>query len=114
MYLSPERANKQWLLKDENPSPWQVTNLEGTTPLHEALRNGHEEVLLYLLELDPGMASSVNVAGENLLYLAAESHCEKVMEKIVNWGLSYSLSHCCHQFSSSSYFRFMYLHIFYG
>ncbi|KAF7144550.1 hypothetical protein RHSIM_Rhsim04G0028400 [Rhododendron simsii] len=35
--------------------------IHGTTTLHEALRNGHEEVARYLLRLDPEMATLVNV-----------------------------------------------------
>ncbi|KAI8557898.1 hypothetical protein RHMOL_Rhmol04G0046600 [Rhododendron molle] len=62
----------------------------GTTALHEALRNGHEEVARYLLKLDPEMATVVNGAGESPLFLAAESRCESFMLDILQSNRSYS------------------------
>ncbi|KAF7115624.1 hypothetical protein RHSIM_RhsimUnG0050600 [Rhododendron simsii] len=64
--------------------------IHGTTPLHEALRNGHEEVARYLLELDPEMATLVTGAGESPLFLAAESRCESFMLHILESIRSYS------------------------
>ncbi|KAF7115625.1 hypothetical protein RHSIM_RhsimUnG0050700 [Rhododendron simsii] len=61
--------------------------IQCTTALHEALRNGHEEVAQYLLRLDPKMATLVNGAGESPLFLAAESRCESFMWDILNGGL---------------------------
>ncbi|KAG5551387.1 hypothetical protein RHGRI_009714 [Rhododendron griersonianum] len=63
------------------PSHWRVTNEQGTTittALHEALKNGHQDVARYLLGLKPEMAAFDNLAGESPLFLAAESHCEIV------------------------------------
>ncbi|KAF7138492.1 hypothetical protein RHSIM_Rhsim07G0250900 [Rhododendron simsii] len=64
--------------------------IHGTTTLHEALRNGHEEVARYLLRLDPEMATLVNGAGESPLFLAAESCCESFMLDILQSSRSYS------------------------
>lgn len=51
--------------------PWKIRNLEGNTPLHEALINGKVEVAKYLLvEVDPQVASVVNNTGETPLHLA--------------------------------------------
>ncbi|KAF7146803.1 hypothetical protein RHSIM_Rhsim04G0029100 [Rhododendron simsii] len=64
--------------------------IHGTTALHEALRNGHEEVARYLLRLDSEMATLVNGAGESPLFLAAESCCESFMLDILQSNRSYS------------------------
>ncbi|KAF7146744.1 hypothetical protein RHSIM_Rhsim04G0034200 [Rhododendron simsii] len=69
------------------PSHWRVTNLELgatiTTALHEALRNGHQNVAQYLLRLKPEMAAFLNFARESPLFLAAESCCELFMLDIL-------------------------------
>ncbi|XP_058211195.1 ankyrin repeat-containing protein At5g02620-like [Rhododendron vialii] len=64
--------------------------IHGTTALHEALRNGHEEVARYLLKLDPEMATLVNAVGESPLFLAAESRCKSFMLDILQSNRSYS------------------------
>ncbi|KAF7112429.1 hypothetical protein RHSIM_RhsimUnG0230300 [Rhododendron simsii] len=64
--------------------------IHGTTALHEALRNGHEEVARYLLKLDPEMATLVNGAGDSPLFLAAESRFESFMLDILQSNRSYS------------------------
>ncbi|XP_058211399.1 protein ACCELERATED CELL DEATH 6-like [Rhododendron vialii] len=64
--------------------------IHGTTALHDALRNGHEEVAQYLLRLDPEMATLVNGAGKSPLFLAAESRCESFMLDILLSNRSYS------------------------
>ncbi|KAG5551383.1 hypothetical protein RHGRI_009711 [Rhododendron griersonianum] len=58
--------------------------------LHEALRNGHEEVARYLLNLDPEMATSVTGAGESPFFLAVESRCESFMWDILKSERQYS------------------------
>ncbi|KAF7145559.1 hypothetical protein RHSIM_Rhsim04G0029200 [Rhododendron simsii] len=92
------------------PSHWRVTNEQGTiitTVLHEALRNGHQEVARYLLGLKPEMATFDNLAGESSLFLAAESRCELFMSDILLSKRPYSTKgpdglnalhasrHCC-------------------
>ncbi|KAI8557905.1 hypothetical protein RHMOL_Rhmol04G0047200 [Rhododendron molle] len=71
--------------------PWRVKNLKQyTTALHEALRNGHQNVARYLLGLDPEMAILVNDAGESPLFLAAESCCQLFMTDILLSNRPYS------------------------
>ncbi|XP_058211193.1 ankyrin repeat-containing protein At5g02620-like [Rhododendron vialii] len=93
------------------PSHWRVTNLEQgtiiTIALHEALRNGHQDVARYLLGLKPEMATFDNLAGESPLFLAAESRCELFMSDILLSKRPYSTKgpdglnalhasrHCC-------------------
>ncbi|KAG5551390.1 hypothetical protein RHGRI_009717 [Rhododendron griersonianum] len=92
------------------PSHWRVTNEQGTTittALHEALRNGHQDVARYLLGLKPEMATFDNLAGESPLFLAAESRCELFMSDILLSTRPYSTNgpdglnalhasrHCC-------------------
>ncbi|KAI8557895.1 hypothetical protein RHMOL_Rhmol04G0046400 [Rhododendron molle] len=64
--------------------------IHGTTALHEALRNGHEEVARYLLSLDPEIATFVSGAGESPLFLAAQSRCELFMSDILQSNRPYS------------------------
>ncbi|KAF8412911.1 hypothetical protein HHK36_000883 [Tetracentron sinense] len=68
----------------EPPPLWRMENREKNTALHEALRNDSKEVALFLLDLDPELASSINGAGESPLYLAAEARLHSVLCKIVN------------------------------
>ncbi|KAJ0045611.1 hypothetical protein Pint_04260 [Pistacia integerrima] len=69
------------------PRLWRMRNKAQSLALHEALRNGHEEVALCLWELDNEneKAGVVTSAGESPLYLAAESRCEAVLLKILNF-----------------------------
>ncbi|KAF8412913.1 hypothetical protein HHK36_000885 [Tetracentron sinense] len=68
----------------EPPPLWRMENREKNTALHEALRYDRKEVALFLLDLDPELASSVNGARESPLYLAAEARLHSVLCKIVN------------------------------
>ncbi|KAI8557896.1 hypothetical protein RHMOL_Rhmol04G0046500 [Rhododendron molle] len=93
------------------PSHWRVRNLEQgtiiTIALHEALRNGHQDVARYLLGLKPEMATFDNLVGESPLFLAAESRCELFMSDILLSKRPYSTKgpdglnalhasrHCC-------------------
>ncbi|KAJ0101918.1 hypothetical protein Patl1_04353 [Pistacia atlantica] len=67
------------------PKLWRTRNMVQSTALHEALRNGHEEVAVCLWELHHEMAGLVNSAGESPLYLAAESRCKEVLLKILKF-----------------------------
>ncbi|KAF8365191.1 hypothetical protein HHK36_032800 [Tetracentron sinense] len=62
---------------------WRMQNWENNTALH-TLRNGRKKMALFLLNLDPELASSVNRAGESPLYLAIEARLYGVLRKIVN------------------------------
>ncbi|KAJ0102365.1 hypothetical protein Patl1_04325 [Pistacia atlantica] len=59
------------------PKLWRMRNKAQSLALHEALRNGHEEVALCLWELDNENENEkvgvVTSAGESPLHLAAES-----------------------------------------
>eukprot|EP00262_Sarcandra_glabra_P018301 TRINITY_DN6511_c0_g2_i1.p1 TRINITY_DN6511_c0_g2~~TRINITY_DN6511_c0_g2_i1.p1 ORF type:complete len:556 (-),score=86.81 TRINITY_DN6511_c0_g2_i1:232-1899(-) len=85
-------------LDDEAPqlpikaSLWAMRNSENDTALHEALRNGHTEVGLQLLELDWKILQYINKADETPAYLAARHGLLEVVEKMVSGKfLSYSL-----------------------
>ncbi|KAL8137032.1 hypothetical protein V2J09_003033 [Rumex salicifolius] len=45
---------------------------------------GHDDVALYILNLDLSLACCVTDAGESLLYLAAQNNCYKVVQRIVS------------------------------
>ncbi|XP_031284921.1 protein ACCELERATED CELL DEATH 6-like [Pistacia vera] len=65
------------------PKLWRMKNKVQSLALHEALRNGHEDVALCLWELDREMAGVVTSLGESPLYLASESRCEAVVPRIL-------------------------------
>ncbi|GAB2233176.1 hypothetical protein Droror1_Dr00002394 [Drosera rotundifolia] len=71
--------------------PWSAQNSSGETPLHEALKNEHQDAALYLLEADPDLANFINDRDESVLYVAAAYGQEKVLEKIINSEKSYSI-----------------------
>ncbi|XXG69271.1 hypothetical protein AAC387_Pa06g2184 [Persea americana] len=73
----------------------RMRNLEGNNPIHEVLKKSHgkeaqkkshEEVALHLLAFEERheLACKVNVAGESLLYLAAEAGLDRVVQKIID------------------------------
>ncbi|XXG69263.1 hypothetical protein AAC387_Pa06g2178 [Persea americana] len=66
----------------------RMSNSEGSNPIHEALKKSHEQVALYLLAFEKrhGLARDVNMAGESLLYLAAEAGLDEVVKKIIDTG----------------------------
>ncbi|TVU34511.1 hypothetical protein EJB05_16346, partial [Eragrostis curvula] len=49
----------------------RARNSEGATAMHEAIRNGHEDVLQALMSADPLLAAVVDSKGFSPLYLAA-------------------------------------------
>ncbi|KAF8412912.1 hypothetical protein HHK36_000884 [Tetracentron sinense] len=57
----------------EPPPLWRMENREKNTALHEALRNDGKEVALFLLDLDTGLASSVNEVMDQRLILVAQA-----------------------------------------
>ncbi|KAK1273053.1 hypothetical protein QJS04_geneDACA016429 [Acorus gramineus] len=70
---------------------WLKRNSKGNTALHESLRFCHANVAMALLELDPGFADGVNLAGESALYLASEVGMTVVVERILSSASSFSL-----------------------
>ncbi|RWR88245.1 protein ACCELERATED CELL DEATH 6-like protein [Cinnamomum micranthum f. kanehirae] len=65
-----------------------MSNLEGNNPFHEALKKSHGEVALHLLTFNERhrLTREVNMAGESLLYLAAEAGLDEVVKKIIEIG----------------------------
>jgi ankyrin repeat protein len=55
----------------DEESVLRARNAEGTTAMHEAIRNGHEAVLEKLVSADGGLAAVVDGKGFSPLYLAA-------------------------------------------
>ncbi|XXG69264.1 hypothetical protein AAC387_Pa06g2179 [Persea americana] len=66
----------------------RMSNSEGSNPIHEALKKSHGEVALHLLAFEErhGLARDVNMAGESVLYLAAEAGLDEVVHKIIDTG----------------------------
>ncbi|RWR88246.1 protein ACCELERATED CELL DEATH 6 [Cinnamomum micranthum f. kanehirae] len=66
----------------------RMSNSEGSNPIHEALKKSHKEVALHLLAFEErhGLARDVNMAGESLLYLAAEAGLDEVVNRIIDIG----------------------------
>ncbi|RWR88243.1 protein ACCELERATED CELL DEATH 6-like protein isoform X2 [Cinnamomum micranthum f. kanehirae] len=64
---------------------WKTSNLEGSTAVHEALKNGHGKIALRLLKFEKKhkLARRVNKAKESPLYLAAEAGMSTVVREIV-------------------------------
>ncbi|XP_042478006.1 protein ACCELERATED CELL DEATH 6-like [Macadamia integrifolia] len=66
---------------------WRTQNHDGSTALHEALRNNHEDVALHLLNLDiEHLVRVVNAKDESPLYLAAEAGFVRVLTEILTPG----------------------------
>ncbi|KAL2923083.1 hypothetical protein RDABS01_014574 [Bienertia sinuspersici] len=72
--------------------PWVAQDSSGNTPLHEALKNGYEDVAIYLLEVEPRLANYDNNASEGILYLAAAYGHEQLLEMVLSSGVPYSLT----------------------
>ncbi|RWR88248.1 protein ACCELERATED CELL DEATH 6-like protein [Cinnamomum micranthum f. kanehirae] len=66
----------------------RMRNLEGNNPIDEALKKSYGAVALHLLAFEERheLAREVNVAGESLLYLAADAGLDKVVQKIIDSG----------------------------
>ncbi|KAK1285266.1 hypothetical protein QJS10_CPB20g01325 [Acorus calamus] len=66
----------------------RTSNSKGNNVLHDALRCGYEEVAVALMEFDPSLADSVNLAGESPLFMASELGQMVAVESIVSSGSS--------------------------
>ncbi|KAL5972796.1 hypothetical protein ACLOJK_039602 [Asimina triloba] len=74
-----------WLrMEDKNMSLIRITNKEGNTALHEALRNRHGIVAMKMLEFEWKLACLVNGAGESPLHIAARGELVEVVETILD------------------------------
>ncbi|KAK3424193.1 hypothetical protein EUGRSUZ_F00986 [Eucalyptus grandis] len=69
---------------DRNFEMLRLGNRRNNTALHEAIRNGHSDVVRLLIKADSHLVLYENSAGESPLYLAARGG----MEEIVNWILT--------------------------
>jgi ankyrin repeat protein len=61
----------RYLIDRAAASMLKARNSEGTTAMHEAIRNGHNAVLETLMSADAGLAAVVDAKGFSPLYLAA-------------------------------------------
>ncbi|KAK1307109.1 hypothetical protein QJS10_CPA10g01067 [Acorus calamus] len=73
---------------ENNGALWRTSNSKGNNVLHDALRCGYAEVAVALMEFDPGLADSVNLAGESPLFMASELGLMVAVESIVSRGSS--------------------------
>ncbi|XP_056173321.1 protein ACCELERATED CELL DEATH 6-like isoform X2 [Syzygium oleosum] len=69
---------------DRNFEMLRQGNRRNNTALHEAIRNGHSQVVRLLIKADSQSVLYENSAGESPLYLAARGG----MEEILNWILT--------------------------
>ncbi|KAL6311051.1 hypothetical protein AAG906_011966 [Vitis piasezkii] len=71
-----------------------MRNMEGNTPLHEAVRNGHHSTVLVLVEAnDSDMLVSLNNAGESPLFMAVDARASEIVKTILPKSNPYSLLH---------------------
>ncbi|PON63893.1 Transmembrane protein [Parasponia andersonii] len=57
---------------EEGINPVRKANVEKNTALHEAVKNGHIDIVRFLIEKDSVLASLTNNAGESPLFLALD------------------------------------------
>ena len=62
----------------------RLTNKEGDTALHEAIRYNHCEVVKFLIMEDPDFGYGQNISGGTPLYMAAERGFHKLVEIIID------------------------------
>ncbi|XP_010242942.1 PREDICTED: protein ACCELERATED CELL DEATH 6 [Nelumbo nucifera] len=65
----------------------RVPNIEGNTPLHEAVRGRHRAVAEVLMKHDPRSAFTVNRSGESPLYLAADRGLLDFVQQMLQFPL---------------------------
>ncbi|KAK8318838.1 hypothetical protein V6Z11_A13G198800, partial [Gossypium hirsutum] len=65
----------------------RVVNKNHDTALHDAVRNGHEEIV----NLDPKLALLTNNVGESPLFIAADKRHDRIAKPILNVAPDYSI-----------------------
>lgn len=66
--------------------PLIITNKEGNTPLHEAVKHLKSKIALRLLDADPSRGHALNSRMESPLHIAAREGLLCVVEKIVGYA----------------------------
>ncbi|KAJ8747876.1 hypothetical protein K2173_013044 [Erythroxylum novogranatense] len=61
----------------------RMENQDNDTALHDAVRNGHFEIVSLLINEDPGLARVVNGAGESPMFLAVDRKFYKIANHIL-------------------------------
>ncbi|KAG9441429.1 hypothetical protein H6P81_017283 [Aristolochia fimbriata] len=69
--------------EEGTPKGWRMKNQSESIALHEAIKRGHEEIGLQLLDIDEETAMIGNGAGESPLYLAAKSGLRMLVLRIL-------------------------------
>ncbi|XP_017618006.2 ankyrin repeat-containing protein At5g02620-like [Gossypium arboreum] len=68
-----------------------VVNKNHDTALHDAVRNGHEEIVNLLITRDPKLALLTNNVGESPLFIAADKRHDRIAKPILNVAPDYSI-----------------------
>ncbi|KAJ1695547.1 hypothetical protein LUZ63_012245 [Rhynchospora breviuscula] len=58
-------------------------DVRGDNALHHALRNGFEDLALWLLNIEPGLSEQVNKIAESPMHMAARKGYSKVVERLL-------------------------------
>ncbi|MBA0874170.1 hypothetical protein Goshw_012894 [Gossypium schwendimanii] len=69
----------------------RVVNKNHYTALHDAVRNGHEEIVNLLIRRDPELALLTNNVGESPLFSAADKRHDRIAKPILNVAPDYSI-----------------------
>ncbi|KAG8472106.1 hypothetical protein CXB51_036457 [Gossypium anomalum] len=69
----------------------RVVNKNHDTALHDAVRNGHEEIVKLLIRRDPELALLTNNVGESPLFIVADKRHDRIAKPILNVAPDYSI-----------------------
>ncbi|KAH1033052.1 hypothetical protein J1N35_045226 [Gossypium stocksii] len=69
----------------------KVVNKNHDTALHDAVRNGHEEIVKLLIRRDLELALLTNNVGESPLFIAADKRHDRIAKPILNVAPDYSI-----------------------
>jgi ankyrin repeat protein len=61
----------------------QKQDKTGSNVLHHAIRSGHRELALELIEAEPALSHAVNQYGESPMFIAVMRNCEDVVDKLL-------------------------------
>ncbi|KAL6311047.1 hypothetical protein AAG906_011879 [Vitis piasezkii] len=71
-------------IETEGYNSARMSNMEGNTPLHEAVRNGHHSTVLVLVEAnDSDLLVSLNNAGESPLFMVVDARASEIVKTIL-------------------------------